>query len=66
MKRVILCMMFMVIAVNAVNVQAAEGVNVSLVNQNPDPARAGDLVEMRFMVENKGSREINNLEFSSF
>jgi hypothetical protein len=36
---------------------------ISFVNQNPDPVGAGNIVELKFMVENYGSREANNLEF---
>lgn len=56
------CLIFVIIAVNASGVKAAGGVNISLLNQNPDPASAGDLVELRFMVENQGGSEVNNLQ----
>lgn len=52
----------MAAAVNLTGAQTDGGVSISLVNQDPDPARAGDLVELRFMVENQGGREVNNLE----
>lgn len=40
----------------------SEQVVVSLVNQNPDPARAGETVELRFMVENRGGASVKDLE----
>ena len=42
---------------------ATSVLNVSLVNQNPDPAPAGEMVELRFMVENVGGKESNNVVF---
>jgi hypothetical protein len=60
-KTVLLFMPLMAIALNTASAQTEGGISISLVNQDPDPARAGDLVELRFMVENQGSREINNL-----
>jgi len=40
----------------------SEIISISLINQNPDPARAGEIVELRLMVENLGGKESNNLE----
>lgn len=37
-------------------------VGVSLLNQNPDPAKAGDIVELRFKVENTGNSDVNNVK----
>ncbi len=37
--------------------------NVSLVSQNPDPAKSGDMVELRFMIENTGGRPTSDLKF---
>ncbi len=36
-------------------------ISVSLVNQDPDPANAGDVVEVRFGIQNMGGETINNL-----
>lgn len=36
--------------------------NVSLASQNPDPAKAGEMVELRFMIENTGGRPTNNMK----
>lgn len=40
----------------------SEIISISLVNQIPDPARAGEIIELRFRVENYGGKEANNLE----
>lgn len=37
-------------------------ISISLINYDPDPARAGEMVELRFRVENLGGKEVNNLE----
>lgn len=37
--------------------------DVSMISQSPDPARAGDIVDLRFMIENLGGKEANNVEF---
>ena len=36
--------------------------NITLVNQIPDPARTGESVELSFMVENIGGVEVNDIE----
>ena len=63
----LLAAMAAVMATGAAVAQVGDSVtadlNVSLVNQNPDPALAGDMVELRFMVENVGSREATNVFF---
>ncbi len=38
-------------------------VGVSLVSQTPDPAKSGEIVELRFLVENTGSQATKDLEF---
>jgi hypothetical protein len=35
--------------------------NVSLASQSPDPARSGEMVELRFTIENTGGRASNDL-----
>jgi hypothetical protein len=37
--------------------------NITLVSQNPDPATAGETVELKFMVENKGGQATDDLQF---
>lgn len=37
--------------------------NISLINQNPDPANAGDTVDLRVSLQNLGSGSINNVVF---
>ena len=41
-------------------VSAQERVVVSLLNQDPDPGLAGDIIELRFQVENRGSVATKN------
>ena len=41
---------------------SSEIIGISLINQIPDPARAGEIVELRFRVENSGGKEANNVE----
>jgi hypothetical protein len=47
---------------NAANSVSAS-LDVSLTGQNPDPARAGEMVELRFTVENTGGQPTNDLQF---
>ena len=35
--------------------------NVNLLNQNPDPARAGEIIELRFSIQNQGNADADNL-----
>ena len=37
-------------------------ITVDLLNQNPDPARAGDIVTLKFQVQNFGASTANNLQ----
>lgn len=65
-KMALFCIALAILCVNNVYAQVYDtptaSVSVSLVNQDPDPARAGEMVELRFMVENIGGGEVNNLE----
>ncbi len=38
-------------------------VEVSMLNQDPDPVEPGDTLEVRFRIENSGTEGINNLKF---
>lgn len=67
-KVFLICMIFLALCVNTVHAaDEVEGdavvLDVYLVSQNPDPAVAGEDVELRFMVENLGGKEANNPEF---
>ena len=35
--------------------------NVDLLNQTPDPVRAGDIVELKFSTQNRGNESVNDL-----
>ncbi len=65
MKKIILSMILMLAlfipAVCAGDMQNSAVMSISLVNQDPDPAIAGDVVEMRIGVENIGGLAASNL-----
>ena len=42
---------------------ASADVKVSLSSQNPDPAKAGEMVELRFIVENAGGQPTKDMRF---
>lgn len=46
----------------AVSSPSSAYLNISLVSQNPDPARAGEMVELRFVIENTGGQATNDLQ----
>lgn len=46
----------------AVSSPSSAYLNVSLVSQTPDPALAGEMVELRFVVENSGGQATNGLK----
>lgn len=65
MKKKLLIIGILILGLYSVFVQAqsdSEIISISLINQIPDPARAGEIVELRFRVENSGGKEANNLE----
>jgi len=62
-KQLISCILILVLCPILVKAQSdSEIISVSLINQIPDPARAGEIVELRFRVENSGGKEANNVE----
>ncbi len=72
MKKIfLLTIIGILILVNILSVHAAtssqdvnlefSAITASLVNQDPDPAAAGDVVEIRISVENRGSNPANNV-----
>jgi hypothetical protein len=56
---IILSMMLM-LAVNAFAAVNGDQISVNLLNQNPDPASAGDIVELRLGIENLGDEVTEN------
>jgi len=64
-KIMLLCIVAALLYMNT-HITAADAatsiVNVSLLNQDPDPVGAGDIVELRFMVQNFGSADASNLQ----
>jgi hypothetical protein len=66
----IFLMTILMVLMFAMNVLAAsspsayttgQAISVSVVNQNPDPATAGDVVEVRLGIENYGSASLENM-----
>lgn len=60
MKLIGLCLL-LALASFACAAGDSASVVVSLVNQNPDPAGAGETAELRFMVENRGGKDVRDL-----
>jgi len=48
-------------SVYAADISNSVGISINIVNQDPDPALAGDIVEVRLGVENNGGLQANNL-----
>lgn len=63
MKKIILVLFVLLISLFGVNAEQSDIsiLSVSLVNQDPDPATAGDTLEVRLGVENKGGESVNDL-----
>ncbi len=69
-KSMLFCLLMVTLFVVLTNVADAAvtspgsaDVNVTLVSQTPDPARSGETVELRFLVENTGGNPTNDLQF---
>src|SRR3989344_1317170 len=64
MKKIILLVAIFLSAVFAAHAVETEPsiTKVALLNQNPDPARAGEILELRLRVENTGGGVVENLE----
>ncbi|MBU3941696.1 MAG: hypothetical protein KKF74_02175 [Nanoarchaeota archaeon] len=60
----ILCVMMIVCAaVSLAAISSSVDIDVSLINQNPDPAEPGKYVEVKWKVENAGSSNTENVIF---
>src|SRR3989338_1969192 len=64
MKKILLSIVLFLVILTAVHAVEYESpvIKVTLLNQDPSPARAGDTVELRFRVENIGGGTVENLE----
>ncbi|MCH8328941.1 MAG: hypothetical protein IIB81_00945 [Nanoarchaeota archaeon] len=63
MKRIFILSLVLLLLINVVNAQSeSPNVKITLLNQNPDPARAAEIVELRFMIENIGDGQAENVE----
>jgi len=52
-KSILLIFLLLVLSANLVNA-TTQDVSISLLNQDPDPAIAGDIIEIKLAIENKG------------
>jgi hypothetical protein len=64
MKKLILSIALFLVMLTAAYAVEYESpvIKVTLLNQDPTPARAGDTVEIRFRIENTGGGTVENLE----
>ncbi|MBI2652701.1 hypothetical protein HYX00_04515 [Candidatus Woesearchaeota archaeon] len=64
MKKIILSIVLFLVMLTVVNAAESESpiIKVTLLNQDPTPARAGDTMELRLRVENIGGGTVQNLE----
>ncbi|MFH0832479.1 MAG: COG1361 S-layer family protein [Candidatus Aenigmatarchaeota archaeon] len=65
-KKILICtaLLFVIGISNAVMYdETTTYIDASLISQNPDPAGSGDTVELRFMVQNLGGKDANNVQF---
>ena len=64
MKKIILSIALFLLILTAVNAVEYESpvIKVTLLNQDPSPARAGDTAEIRLRIENTGGGTVENLE----
>ena len=64
MKRIFILSLLILLLVNIVYAQYSESptIKVTLLNYDPSPARAGDIVELRLRIENTGGGIAENLE----
>jgi len=60
---VILLGMFILAALNVFAIPSATQIRVNLISQEPDPANPGDVLDLRFKVENMGSEPTGDIEF---
>jgi len=67
MKKIaVLLALVIVLSIFGVNIVYADAQNsvlmsISMLNQDPNPGRAGDTVKLRFKIENEGGKEIDKL-----
>ena len=61
MKILALVLMIAILAV-PVSAQIGENIELTLMNQNPDPVEPGDSVELRFRVDNEGAESLEAIQ----
>lgn len=66
MRKTITLIIFILISCCIASINASSdrsgALQISMLNQNPDPGRAGDTFELRLKVENRGSSPLQNLQ----
>jgi hypothetical protein len=62
MKKMFLLLFVLMMVTAAYASASGASVTIDLLNQNPDPARAGDIVKLRFQIQNIGDTAANSLE----
>jgi len=65
MKKAGLLVSFLIVAAmfsTSALAYSSDDIRITLINSVPDPANSGEIVELRFMVENLGGTEVNDLE----
>ena len=63
MKRLIVAIMLLCMIGGVYAIPQGPSIEVSLLNQDPDPAIAGGIADLRFVAENVGSEDIKNVIF---
>ena len=61
MRKIALAMVMLLLLTMTAGAQSLSYIQMSLLNQNPDPARAGDVVEVRLRLQNLGDAELNDV-----
>ena len=65
MKKLFVILLLVIFTINVaiaqINLDDAMQLSLSVVNQDPDPATTGDIVEVRIGIENIGGKSANNV-----
>ena len=60
MKKIAIALIMLLLLTMTASAQLSY-IQMSLLNQDPDPARAGDVVEVRLRLQNRGNAEVNDV-----
>jgi len=61
-KRILVFMFMLVLASGFVSSLESSDIRVTLLNQDPDPVEQGEVVEVRFKIENLGAQTVDNVD----